>query len=291
MGRLEHLKQSLPKMVAQRAKEVIVVDYSCPDGAGDYVAANFPDVRVVRVEGVQHFSNWKARNAGAEVATGDMLVFVDADIVLADGAIAALEEQIPEGAYGSFDRETSWASGGNLKGLQANQLKGFLAVPSAAFRKLGGYDDVLLGYAAGADTDLEDRLPMLKVAEQSLDAKILERVLDHDAASRVRNHAFPIRVSYCAGLLYRAAKLAVLANRNKVELPIEVRQKMFDAALGAAQHAAANGFPGDSVSLTVNLYSYPVLMPRQLGYERAKQTVSLRVEISLEDKLEPKGRP
>jgi len=74
-GRLDHLKESLPAMVAQGAKEVIVVDYSCPDGTGDYVAVTYPDVRLVRVEGEQHFSNWKARNAGAEVATGDMLRF------------------------------------------------------------------------------------------------------------------------------------------------------------------------------------------------------------------------
>ena len=45
-------------------------------------------------------------------------------------------------------------------------------------------------------------------------------------------------------------------------------------------------FEGDRVSLLVNLYGYPVLMPRQLGYKRAKQTVSLRVEISLEDRLD-----
>ena len=48
-GRLEHLKQSLPRMAAQAGAEVIVVDYDCPDGAGAWVAENFPAVRVVRV--------------------------------------------------------------------------------------------------------------------------------------------------------------------------------------------------------------------------------------------------
>ena len=39
-------------------------------------------------------------------------------------------------------------------------MKGFHAIPTSAFRRLGGYDDVLAGYAAGADTDLEDRMPL-----------------------------------------------------------------------------------------------------------------------------------
>ena len=51
MGRLDHLKESLPAMLAQPDSEVIVVDYSCPQGTGDYVAKHFPAARVVRVEG------------------------------------------------------------------------------------------------------------------------------------------------------------------------------------------------------------------------------------------------
>jgi glycosyltransferase involved in cell wall biosynthesis len=285
-GRLDHLKQSLPSMVAQPAAEVIVVDYSCPEGTGDFVEANYPGVRVVRVEGQEHFSNWAARNAGASAATGEMLVFVDADTILAEGAIASLDGQLPDGAYGSFDRETSWAFSKTRNGLQANQLKGFHAIPAKAFHRLGGYDDVLAGYAAGAETELEDLMPLIRVAKQPLDPLILERVLDHDAPSRVRHHAYPVRISYCAGLLYRAAKTALLARRRAVQLPLKMRERLFSAALAAAQDAAARNFEGDRVSLLVNLYGYPVLMPRQLGYKRAKQTVSLRVEISLEDRLD-----
>ncbi len=43
-----------------------------------------------------------------------------------------------------------------------NQLKGFHVIPAPAFRRLGGYDEVLEGYAAGADTDLEDRLSLIR---------------------------------------------------------------------------------------------------------------------------------
>ena len=59
---------------------------------GNSSAEYFPAVRVVSVTGEEHFSNWKARNAGASVASSDVLVFVDADTLLADGAIAWLSE-------------------------------------------------------------------------------------------------------------------------------------------------------------------------------------------------------
>ncbi len=82
-------------MVGQGANEVIVVDYSCPQGTGEFVREYFPAVRVVSVTGEEHFSNWKARNAGASIASSDVLVFVDADTLLAEGAIAWLSENLP----------------------------------------------------------------------------------------------------------------------------------------------------------------------------------------------------
>src|SRR5881409_3903042 len=86
MARLEHLKLSLPAMLAQPGAEVVVVDFSCPQQTGDYVAKHFGRARVVSVPGEQSFSNWKARNAGAAAATGDLLLFCDADTVLAENA-------------------------------------------------------------------------------------------------------------------------------------------------------------------------------------------------------------
>ena len=156
-------------MIAQRAHEVIVVDYSCPEGTGAFVAEHFPSVRVVPVAGQEHFSNWKARNAGAAVATGDVLVFVDADTILADGAIEWLSEQLPERTYGFFDSKTSRSFNQDGLRLASNQLKGFHAIPTAAFRRAGGYDAVLEGYAAGADTDLEERLTLIRFVRHPLD--------------------------------------------------------------------------------------------------------------------------
>jgi hypothetical protein len=281
-GRLEHLKRSLPRMVAQGSAEVIVVDYSCPEGTGEFVRANFPSVRVVAVDGQTHFSNWKARNAGAALAQSDLLVFIDADTILADGAADSLSRSLPEGAYGFFHLKTSHAFNPDGPLLALNQLKGFHVIPAAAFRKVGGYDEVFEGYAAGADTDLEQRLGATGLVRHALDPSIIDSVIQHDAVSRMKHHAEPIAVSYCAGLLYRAAKKVVLRMGGGVELPIKTRRALYEAARTAARTVKNNN---GRVGMNVVLGQEPVRMPRQLGYQRGTQTVSLRVEVSLEDEL------
>jgi glycosyltransferase involved in cell wall biosynthesis len=282
-GRLDHLKQSLPTMVGQGAKDVIVVDFSCPQGSGGFVSANFPSVRLVPVEGQKHFSNWKARNAGASAAGGDVLVFVDADTLLAERAIERLSESLPENAYGFFDQKTSRSFNRAGPRLAANQLKGFHAVPAEAFRRLGGYDEVLEGYAAGADTDLEDRLGMIGVHGHLLEPALVASVIEHDAASRTEHHAEPVKTSYCAGLLYRSAKRILLRMRREAELPLKTRQQLYEAARTAAQGL---GVTADRVGMTFTLDRQPILMPRQLGYERGVQSLTLRVEAALEGKLD-----
>ncbi|HUE79281.1 MAG TPA: hypothetical protein VMN38_06585 [Sphingomicrobium sp.] len=147
-------------------------------------------------------------------------------------------------------------------------MKGFLAIPSAVFRRIGGYDEVLEGYAAGGDTDLADRLKLVGIARHWLDASMIESVVEHDNADRTRHHLDPIATSYCAGLLYRSAKLALLRIVNRVQLPLATRRNLYDAAKTAARKLGA---PSGTVSMMVNVNTNPILMPRQLGYEKGTQ--------------------
>ena len=270
-------------MMAAGASEVIVVDYSCPQGTGDYVTANFPAAKLVSVPGQEHFSNWKARNAGAAVATSDVLIFCDADTLLADGAIDWLSKNLPERAFGFYNSKTSRSFNQVGLRLASNQLKGFHVIPAQAFRRLGGYDEVLEGYAAGADTDLEERMALIRVARFPLDACIIETIIQHDTPSRTTHHAYPVKTSYAAGLLYRAAKRALLGIRGRVELTLATREELYRAAKKAA---AALGPDKGRVTLSVNIGKTPIMMPRQLGYERGAQTVTLQVDISMQDVLE-----
>ncbi len=280
-GRLDHLKLSLPSMVAQNC-EVVVVDFSCPERAGEFVKRNFPGVKVVEVRGQATFSNWRARNAGAEAASSEILLFVDADTILAKGAAEDIAKKLPENAYGYCPRETSRAFNSKGERLAGNQLLGFQAVPKASFDQVGGYDDVLEGYASGADTDLEERLRQIGLAGHALDRDIVDAVLDHDTSSRVKFHTLSIRHSYAAGLLYRAAKSAMLRLRGEPQMPLALRRKLY----AAAQQASLQLGSGESrASMRIGVEKQPVLMPRQLGHERGTQTVSLQVEVVLEDEI------
>lgn len=79
MGRLDHLKQTLPDMIHPDI-ETIVVDYSCPNQCGEWVNEKFPTVKVVKVEGEAQYDASKARNVGALAATSDWICMVDADV-------------------------------------------------------------------------------------------------------------------------------------------------------------------------------------------------------------------
>lgn len=278
MGRLSHLKVSLPKLVSQDAREVIVVDYSCPERTGDYVKANFPTVRVVSIEGKNHFSNWEARNSGASAATSDVLVFVDADIILADGALYRLAEHLPQDAYGFFTSKNSAAFNPGASPLAANQLRGFHVVPTAAFRKVRGYDELFEGYASGADTDFEDRLRLIGLRRCALEPSIIETVIEHDTKSRLQHHKESISESYFAGLLYRTAKLHVLRLVRKPELELLVRRRLHLAA-----KRAVAGLPQspNRLSMTVLFKRERIWVPGALHNEPGIKDVSLRIDVSL----------
>jgi glycosyltransferase involved in cell wall biosynthesis len=76
--------------------EVIVVDDGSTDDTADFVAKNFPEVRVVRKP---NGGTSSARNVGANAASGPWLIFLDHDDLLLPNAIKALvdlAERFPE---------------------------------------------------------------------------------------------------------------------------------------------------------------------------------------------------
>jgi hypothetical protein len=270
-------------MLGQGAAEVIVVDYSCPDNTAAHVAENFPDTRVVKVENEEYFSNWRGRNEGAAAATSDLLVFCDADTILAPGALDWIDQHLPPQSYGYFKR---WATNDfNREGIRlaGNQLKGFQVIPAPAFRRVRGYDQVFEGYASGADTDLEDRLMLSGVKQFVLDPAIIERVIEHGDEARTSHHRNSIRVSYAAGLVYRKAKWAVLMVHRVPELPLDTRRKIYASAEAGAKALAAKS---NKLNLSVTLAEEPVRMPRAMGFERGALKLSVVVEISGTNRLD-----
>ena len=162
----------LDSLLAQslEALEIIVVD----DGSTDRTAA-IARSRGVDVMTVPHGGPAAAKNAGAARATGQVLVFVDADHILERSCIERLCAPILAGvSVGTFTRDIKVANPGNAwadcwtlnRGAAPgehfarplpDQWENFRAVGRRAFLDVGGYDDV--GY--GEDMTLAPKLGAL----------------------------------------------------------------------------------------------------------------------------------
>ncbi|HYB43406.1 MAG TPA: glycosyltransferase family 2 protein, partial [Candidatus Methylomirabilis sp.] len=168
----EGLRQCLGALLASRpaGAEIIVVDDASTD-ASAAVAARLP-VRLVRLP--TNSGPAAARNTGARCARGDMLLFVDSDVVLAPGALAraaTLLRRRPDVAavFGSYDASPAAAG---IVSRYKNLLHHFVhqngaaqastfwagcgAIRRSVFEEVGGFDherfrrpsieDIELGY-------------------------------------------------------------------------------------------------------------------------------------------------
>lgn len=90
------LPEALPGLLAQPAREILVLDDQSTDGTAD-VVARYDDPRLRVIPGTAPPPGWVGKNWAchqlAQAATGDLLVFCDADVVLRPGALQAVWAQ------------------------------------------------------------------------------------------------------------------------------------------------------------------------------------------------------
>lgn len=197
-GRLNDLRQSLPQFLRQDDTEVIVVDYDCPDGTKEFVRSHFPSARVIAVENQPMFNLSHARNIGAQLATADVLIFFDADIIIADVFSAELNFQFNEPLYGTF------------KSSHGNSLRGSCVVRREDFELVEGYDELLSGYE-GEDLDLYMRLRCAGIRMVVLNDNRIMNVFEQSDSERFRYRPqSDVRKQFLRGQLYQLAKEAVL---------------------------------------------------------------------------------
>jgi hypothetical protein len=93
------LRRTLPGLLAQPADEILVLDDGSRDGTASVVSGYAArDARLRLVTGTPPPPGWAGKNWAchrlAAEATGELLVFCDADVTLAPGALSAVRYQI-----------------------------------------------------------------------------------------------------------------------------------------------------------------------------------------------------
>ena len=166
---IAHTLASVIEMTAGKYKEIIVVDNASSDKTAE-IARSFPGVKVIHEP---HKGTGHARQSGFEHATGEIVVFVDADVLIPDGWIEKIINRFDtdtkivllSGAYRYYESEryplwllnmiwwitppVYW-----VVGYMANA--GNCAIRASALKSIGGWDRGLAFY--GDDTDLARRL-------------------------------------------------------------------------------------------------------------------------------------
>ena len=180
--RLEHLRQSLPRALAQADAETIVVDCDCPAGTAAEVARDFPQARVVKIEDAPLINIASGRNCGAAIAQGEWLVFIDADILPVPDFLAKVGPQLQKGRFFRFGQAPAGTLGTN----------GSCILHRDDFTLVEGYDEAFEGYGC-EDTDFYLRLDMLGIRSERIDINLID-IIAHDDATRVRYTRYPSKL-------------------------------------------------------------------------------------------------
>ena len=171
----QHLEQSLPPLLAElgsRVSELIVVDDGSGDGSAEFAAEL--GARVLPSGGTR-LGPGRARNVGSKSASGDVLLFVDADVVLAADALERIAREFEDvettALYGSYDTNPPHPGFGsqymNLRHHHVHRVPtrdsgtfwaGIGAVRRDAFEALGGYDADAYPWPSIEDIELGMRL-------------------------------------------------------------------------------------------------------------------------------------
>lgn len=212
-GRLHHLRQSLPLLARQPDSECVVVDYDCPDRAGQWVAENYPAVRVVPVGAAPVFSASRARNLGAQAATAPWLCFVDADILVAESFATSLAPTLHEGFY-YRPRPAAWEQWGTHICARHD------------FQRTGGYDEVLAGWG-GEDNDIYHRLEAQGCQPAGFPGALIAS-LPHGDEERTRHHEIRDRwLAQRINALYLQVKYDVARQLGPDALGLDTRRTIY----------------------------------------------------------------
>ena len=208
-GRLDFLKDTLPKMCSQDTRDtftyrVVLVDYGCPDGTFEYFHRNpLPNLRVIKVEDkTDYFNLSRARNCGAMLADANIINFLDSDVLveplwLINASLPILRggaHLTEPGAWyrseygpgGAAQRRTRLWDAKSRRALRAPVLrvpipgKGTMSMTMTAFLAVRGYDELMEGWG-WEDNDMYDRLNQLYTFQETQGHPLILQMNHHES--------------------------------------------------------------------------------------------------------------
>jgi glycosyltransferase involved in cell wall biosynthesis len=197
---LEQCLRTLGEQSGTPKFEVVVVDDGSDDAAPEFIdkwSSRFP----LRVERQAHEGISAARNHGARIAQGSVLVFVDADCKLQKNCLATLSstiEQRPEDDYFQL-RMAGDCAGlvGRAEELRLITLQKYMLEPDGYIRYLNTAGFAIRREKADVEGGLFD--PQALRAEDTLFLANLMQVgkLPWFASEAMVNHAIPLSLGMC----------------------------------------------------------------------------------------------
>lgn len=231
-NRLHHIRQTLPVIAGSEANEVILVDYGCPDNSGDWVEANHPSVKVVRITDDPVFCTSRARNIGAAAASSEWLVMIDGDVLIQPEWLNWMQENLQAGAF--------YRAAPISEGKRDPETYGTVICRREDFAAVEGYDEVFRGWG-GEDDDFYSRLAGQGIVQSEYPSKFVSAIhhgnderAGWDGMSGVEDKAL-------LNHFYRMVKLqAILASGGR-PLSLANRQSLMDATRKSLARWAEEG--------------------------------------------------
>ena len=212
-GRLNHLRQTLPRMAMQPNAECIVVDYDCPDGTADWVQANFPAVKVIRVHDTPRFHKTRAGNLGAAAATAPWLCMIDADIIVDQAFVSRITPSLSGSTY-LRPAPLDWNAYGSFVCSRKD------------FRAIEGYDEVIEGCGC-SDDDIYRRLEMTGIKLATFPGELFVGI-PHDDTIRTQFYEIKDRsFSQTVNAVYANIKHDLLRYASESILPLATRRIIY----------------------------------------------------------------
>lgn len=135
MDRLFHLKETYQENIARAGSdaEFVLLDYGSSDGTRDWVALNFPGVKLISEPFPRYWVASHAKNIAHKAASGDILCNLDCDVLIPEGFSDYVRNELSkkDRIVASEERDASGNYG----------CAGLVAVLKDHFYSVNGYDE------------------------------------------------------------------------------------------------------------------------------------------------------